>query len=159
MKIILGGGAVLLACLLVSGTAFAYALGTTPPAGTVTSTISGYVQQAQQAMGDTSPLPEAPSWFSDTINSIMQWFEDVTAQGAQSTGVLNLPPGITGPFAGATSVAQNLFGQFDAWLYGIIHFHIAIVFNFFFGLVGWVLSLARDAVDWLNSVFQSAAGR
>jgi len=159
MKIILGGGAVLLGCLLVSGVAFAYALGEPAPAGTVTGTISGYVQQAQQVMAGTSSLPEAPSWFSDALDSIMAWFQDVTAQGAQSTGTLNLPTGIAGPVTSATSVAQNLFSQFDAWLYGIIHFHIAIVFNFLFGLVGWVLSLARDAVDWLNSIFQSAAGK
>ena len=94
MKIILGGGAVLLGCLLLSSTAFAYALGAHAPAGTVTGTISGYVQQAQQAMGNTSPLPEAPSWFSDALNSVMDWFQNVTAQGAQSTGTLNLPAGI-----------------------------------------------------------------
>ena len=153
------GGVVLLGCLLVSGVAFAYALGEPAPAGTVTGTVSGYVQQAQQVMAGTSSIPEAPSWFSDALNSIIVWFQDVTAQGAQSTGTLNLPTGIAGPFTSVTSVAQNLFSQFDAWLYGIIHFHIAIVVNFLFGLVDWILNLARDVVDWLNSIFQSAAGK
>ncbi len=158
-KIILGGGAVLVGCLLVSGIAFAYSLGAPAPVGTATSTISAGLHQAQQLMGSTSSLPAAPSWFSDALNSIEAWFQSIMAQGAQSTGAPVIPSDIAGQFTGVTGVAQNLFAQFDAWLYGIIHFHVAIIFNFLFGLIDWILSMARNVVDWLNSIFRSAARR
>ena len=89
------------------------------------------------------------------LAGISQWFSMIMAQGAQSTGALVLP----GQLGSMTGVAQNLFARFDMWLYGIVHFHIALVINFFFGLVDWMLSIARNVVDWLNSIFMAAAGR
>ena len=155
-KMTVCASAVLLGCLIFSGTASAYALGNTAPAGTITSTLSGYAQQAQQLMSGTAPLPAAPSWFSDLLSSVNEWFQSVMAEGTQSNGTLIVLPA---PFTNLTSFAQNLFGQFDAWLYSIVHFHITFIINFMFGLVNWILNVARNAVDWLNSIFLSAARR
>jgi hypothetical protein len=89
---------------------------------------------------------------------IAQWFNTIMAQGAQSTGA-PAPITVSGPLGSVTVSAQNLFAQFDAWLYGIIHFHISFVINFFFGLVVWILGIAKNIVDWLNSIFKSGAGK
>jgi|GEM_PF-1392398 hypothetical protein len=153
-------GAIVLSCIIFSRTAGAYALGTTGTAPPIaTGTVSGYVSQAQQAMSSTSSLPEAPSWFSDNLNGISQWFQMIMAYGAESTGAPVLPTDVSKSFGNITSITQNLFAQFDAWFYSITHFHIALIVNFIFGLVVWILDLAKNAVNWLNSIFKSAAGK
>jgi hypothetical protein len=154
------GSMIVLGCFIFSNTAGAYALGTTGTAAPITTgTVSGYVSQAQQAMASTSSLPEAPSWFSDNLNAVSQWFQMIMADGAASTGAPVLPTDVSKNFGNITAVAQNLFAQFDAWFYGISHFHVALIINFIFGLVVWVFDLAKNAVDWLNSIFKSAAGK
>jgi hypothetical protein len=138
----------------------AYALGTNGTAPAITTgTVAGYVSQAQQIMNGTSALPVAPSWMTSFLNGIGQWFVSVTAQGTQSTGASILPTGIAGSFFNITTVLRNFLMPFDAWLYGIVHFHIIILFNFVFGVVDWVLGLAASVVTWLNSTFHAAAGR
>jgi hypothetical protein len=146
----------------VSGSpvAGAYALGThgtVPPV--TTGTVAGYVNQAEQAMNSTSALPVAPSWMTSFLDGAGQWFSSVTAQGMQSTGAPVFPAGVAGPFSGMIVTLRNFLMPFDAWLYGIIHFHIIIVVDFVFGLVNWILGLAASAVAWLNSTFKGAAGR
>jgi hypothetical protein len=153
-------GVAILGCVVFSRTAGAYAVGSagSPPAIT-SGTVAGYVSQAQQLMKGNAPVSGTPSWLSGTFTAISQWFQNIVAQGAQSTGAPT-PITFTGPLGSSITVpAQNLFSQFDTWLYGIIHFHIAIIVNFFFGLVGWILGIAKSAVDWLNSTFRSAAGK
>ncbi len=154
------GGLVAGGLLAIFSTAGAYSLGTGGNAPAVTTaTVSGYIHQAQQLMNSTSALPAAPSWVSRALAEISQWFQNVMAQGAQSTGMPALPTGVSGSFGNITSFVQNIFMQLDAWLYGIIHFHIAFILNFLFGLVLSVLNIARNIVDWLNSIFRSAGGR
>ncbi len=152
-------GAIMLGCWIFSQSAGAYALGTgqNPPSVT-TGTVAGYLNQAQQMITSKSPPPGAPSWLSGALNVVSAWFQNIMAQGAQSTGA-PIPITVSGPLGSVTVSAQNLFTQFDAWLYGIIHFHIALVFNFLFGLVDWILGIAQNAVNWLNSIFKSAAGK
>ncbi len=153
-------GIALFSLVIFSRGAGAYALGGAGNAPPITTgAVAGYVNQAQQAMANNAPLPENPSWLSDAFNAVAQWFQTIMAQGAQSTGAPVLPTDVSGPLGGITTTVQNLFAQFDAWLYSIIHFHIAIILNFLFGLVIWILGLAKDAVNWLNSIFRSAAGR
>ena len=153
-------GVIILGCLIFSRTAGAYALGSTGNAPAVTTgTVAGYLNQAQRAMASTSSLPTTPSWLSDVFSTIAQWFQNIMAQGAQSTGAPVLPTDLSGSLGGVTATAQNIFAQFDAWLYGIIHFHIAIILNFLFGLVIWILGLAKNIVSWLSSIFKSASGR
>jgi hypothetical protein len=147
-------------CLTFAGNAGAYALGATGNAPAITTgTVAGYVNQAQQYMNSNAALPGAPSWLSGVFAMIAQWFQNVMAQGAQVTGA-PVPLTFAGPLGSSITVsAQNLFAQFDAWLYGIIHFHIALILNFIVGLVVWVLGIAKNAVDWLNTTFSSAAQR
>lgn len=150
----------IISCLILFRTTDAYMVGAgqNPPTIT-TGTVAGYVNQVQQLMNSRSPLPGAPSWLSGALNAISQWFQNIMAQGAQSTGA-PIPITISGPLGSSISVsAQNLFTQFDAWLYSIIHFHVAFILNFIFGLIIWVLNMAKNAVDWLNSIFRSAAGK
>jgi len=150
---------VFLGLFVFSHGAHAYALGSTPTAPSLTTgTVAGYINQAQQAMGSTAPLPTAPSWFSDALNTVVQWFQNIMAQGAQSTGA-PMPITVSGPLGTITVTAQNIFSQFDAWLYGIIHFHVAFILDFIFGIVIWILGIATNIVHWLSSVFNSAAGR
>jgi hypothetical protein len=152
-------GIIALGLLVFCNTAGAYALGTNGSAPPIaTGTVAGYVSQAQRLMDDNSSLPSTPSWLSDALNAASRWFQNIMAQGAQSTGAPT-PVTISGPLGSITVSAQNLLAQFDAWLYGIIHFHIALVFNFIFGLVIWILGIAKDVAVWLNSIFKSAAGR
>jgi hypothetical protein len=129
------------------------------PQPITSSTVAGYVNEVQQMMNSKSPLPGAPFGLSGVLNGISQWFQNIMALGAQSTGA-PVPITIAGPLGSSITVpAQNILAQFDAWLYGIAHFHIALFINFVFGLVVWVLGIAKDAVNWLNSIFGSAAGK
>lgn len=154
-------GVVVLSSFFFSRTAGAYAVGAgenSPPI--TTGTVSGYLNQVGRLMNSNASLPTAPSWLSEVLNMATQWFQNITAQGAQSMGAPNFPITISaGPLGNITMTGQNLFAQFDAWLYGIIHFHISLIVYFVFGLVGWVLGIAKYAVNWLNSVFGSAAGK
>jgi hypothetical protein len=147
--------------MIFSHTAGAYALGTGQGASPVTSgTVAGYLNQVQQVMNNKSAPPGAPSWFSGVLNTASAWFQSIMTLGAQSTGAPAIPITISGPLGSTISVsAQNIFTQFDSWLYGIVHFHIALVVNFFFGLVDWMLGIARNTAGWLNSIFKSAAGK
>jgi hypothetical protein len=150
---------VVLGLFVFSRSAHAYALGSTPTVPPLTTgTMAGYVSQAQQLMGSTAPLPTAPSWFSDALDAVGQWFQTIMSLGAQSTGA---PVGLTlpGSLGSITVPVQNIFTQFDAWLYSIIHFHVAFILNFIFGLVIWILGIAQGVVIWLSSIFNSAAGR
>ena len=135
-------------------------MGTTGNAPSVTSgTVAGYLDQAQQMMNSKAGVPGAPAWLSGAMNAISQWFQNIMAHGAQvdrRTG----PITIAGPLGSSITVsAQNLLAQFDAWLYGIAHFHIALIINFIFGLVVWILGLREGCRYWLNSIFKSAAGK
>lgn len=152
--------AIVLGCFIFSRIAGAYALGATGNAQPVTTgTVAGYLNRVQQMMNSTSPIPGAPSWLSGAFNAVSQWFQNIMAQGAQSTGA-PAPITISGPLGSSITVpAQNLLTQFDAWFYSIVHFHIALVLNFIFGLVVWILGIAKDVVNWLNSIFKSAGGR
>jgi hypothetical protein len=160
MKTAMLCGLVVLGFLALSRTAGAYALGTTGSVPSVTSgTVAGYLDQAQQMMNSKAGVPGAPAWLSGAMNAISQWFQNIMALGAQATGA-PVPITIAGPLGSSITVpAQNLLAQFDAWLYSIAHFHIALVINFIFGLIVWFLGVAKDAVTWLNSVFKSAAGK
>lgn len=145
---------------LFSGTAGAYSLGTTGAGPAITTgTVAGYLGQAQQLMSSTSSLPAAPSWIMQAVTAIEQWFNSIMAQGSQMSYPSTLPANLSGPFAGAAAFVRNLLIPIDAWIYGIAHFHIMIVFNFVFGLVGWTLGIANNAVLWLNSTFRTAAGK
>jgi hypothetical protein len=157
IKTIFCGSIIVFGCLAVSGVAFAYALGSAGAPAVTTATVSGYLQQAQRLMASTSSLPTAPSWLPNALNTIFQWFQQITLQGAQSTAAPVIPATLTGPLGNVTGTAQNLFAQFDTWFYGIAHFHIAIILNFIFGLVGWILGIAKNIVDWLDAIFKSAA--
>ena len=150
----------ILSCFIFSSTAGAYALRTTGNVPAITTgTVAGYVSQAQQYMNSNASLHGTPSWLSGVFAGASQWFQSIIAQGAQWTGAPG-PITIAGPLGSSITVsAQNLFAQFDAWLYGIIHFHIALILNFIVGLVVWVLNIAKNAVDWLNTTFGSAAGK
>ena len=158
-KLIFSVGACLCTMVIVFGVfsrvAGAYTVGAGQNQPTITTgTVAGYLNQAQQLLNNKSP--GAPSWLSGAVNAVSGWFENVTAQGAAWSGA-PVPITIAGPLGSSVSVsAQNLFTQFDAWLYGIIHFHVAFILNFIFGLVIWVIGIAKNAVDWLNSVFKSA---
>jgi hypothetical protein len=147
--------------MIFSHVAGAYALGTGQNAPQVTSgTVAGYLNQVQDVMNDKAAHSGSPSWLSGVLNGISAWFENIMALGAQSTGAPAIPITISGPLGSTISVsAQNIFTQFDSWLYGIVHIHIALVVNFFFGLVDWILGIARNGADWLNSIFKSAAGK
>ena len=145
---------------LVSGTAGAYVLGTTGSGPAVTTgTVAGYLNQAQQLMQSTSSLPAAPSWITQAVATVEQWFNSVMAQGSAMSYPPSLPANLSGPFAGAAAFVRNLLVPIDAWVFGITHFHIMIVFNFVFGVVGWTLGVANNAVLWLNSTFRTAAGK
>jgi len=143
-------GMVIAGCFIFSRTTGAYTVGSGQGLPVMTTgTAAGYLKQAQE-------LP----WFSGAWTAVSQWFQNIMAQGAQSTGAPAVPITLSGPLGSTITVsAQNLFAQFDAWLYSIVHFHIALVFNFLFGLVGWILGIAKNIVDWMNSIFKSAAGR
>ncbi len=146
--------------LLAPVLARAYPIGSPPPAPAVTTgTVSGYLNQAQQLMSSTSTLPVPPSWFSLALQGITQWFGSIASQGAEWTGAPFAPAGTSGPLGSATSVTENLFAKFDAWLYGIIRFHVASILDFILGFIIWVLGIAKNAVDSLNAIFKSATGR
>lgn len=150
MKAVLCGSFMVLGLIVFSATAFAYPLGANGSAPQITTgTVVGYLNQAQAS---------APSWVSGVLDNASQWFGQIMAMGAQSTGA-PVPITMSGPLGSVTVSAQNLFSQFDAWLYGIIHFHVALIINFIFGLVIWILGLAKQVADWLNSTFHSAAGK
>jgi hypothetical protein len=160
MKTVACGIIIAFGCVFFGASAGAYTVGAGQnPQAIATGTVAGYLSQAQQLMNGKTSLSGAPSWFSGVLNVVSRWFQSIMAQGARSTGAPAIPITISGPLGSITVSAQNLFAQFDAWLYGIIHFHIALVANFLFGLVGWILGIAKDIVDWLNSIFKSAAGR
>lgn len=160
MKITMLCGLVVFGCMIVSATAFAYALGTAgnAPAAT-TGSVAGYLDQARQMMNSTTPVSGAPSWFSEALNGVSRWVQNIMELGAQRTGA-PIPITVAGPLGSTITVsAQNILAQFDSWLYGIAHVHIALVINFIAGLIVWVLGIAKDAVVWLNSTFTSAANK
>ena len=160
VRAILFGSIIVFGCLICSAAAFAYTVGAGQHPRPITSgTVAGYVGQVQQLINTRTPLPGAPSWLSGALNAISKWFQNIMAQGARSTGAPAVPITISGPLGSVTVSAQNLFAQFDAWLYGVIHFHVAFILNFLFGLVDWVLGIAQNIVGWLNSIFKTAAGR
>ena len=149
------GIAIIFFSFVFQNTAHAYAVNATATTPSVTTTATQYLRQANDLMHSTSSLPATPSWLTNAINDVVAWFESVTAQGSQSTGAPQLSiGGASGPLGTITQNLQKAFQNFDTWFYSIFRFHIAIIFNFIFGAVIWILGLAQNIVSWLASLFK-----
>lgn len=98
---------------------------------------------AQNAGGTTDGLGNLFAPFQNFINS-------VNSVGTNAVQV-NVPyiPQNNVLTAATESWLQNLFQQFDNWLYGIAGFHISGFFMAILNIFSWLLGIVKSAVDWL----------
>lgn len=112
--------AALIVFFLSSATAGAYAIGSPNP-----STAGG--------LNDLwTPFQN----FVNNINSISTNSFTMSTPAVPSSGTL-------------TTEAQNGFQEFDAWLYGIMGFHISGLFVAILTIFSWILGWLQSGVNWL----------
>lgn len=87
-----------------------------------------------------NPPADLLSPFKNFINSINS--VGTTAIRIGTPAPVVLPPAVQ---AGA----QNAFQRFDAWLFGIVGFHISGFLAAILGIFSWILGVVKSVVDWL----------
>jgi len=127
---------VIAGCLLASQKAHAYA---------VSGNNSGYT------------LPQFGSstfngGWTDIWNNVSSPFQNF----AQSLGSMGSVPSANFSFPTNITFSQSVptgfhdaFEAFDAWLYGIVGFHISSVATFILNIANWILTFTKNIVDWL----------
>jgi hypothetical protein len=106
---------------------------------------------------EPSPSSAINQNWTNTWNSLSAPFQNFanslsSINGNSMQNIINPPASMQIPSYVSTG-AQNVFQQFDAWLYGIAGFHIATVFTVFLRVIDWVLIFAINIVNWLISLF------
>jgi hypothetical protein len=80
------------------------------------------------------------------INGIGSSFDGNSSMNAIGKTVSNISIGNTNQ-----STVWGVYQNFDNWLYGVAGFRISGVFNAVLSVATWLLSLAKDIVNWLLS--------
>lgn len=112
--------------------------------------------------GASTSMPSLSSTsFVDSWNSVLDnisppfgnFVQSLQSVNSQDFSISNIPslPSTSSDVPGAI---HNAFEAFDAWLYGILGFHISTFVNDFLGVTAWVLGLAKSVVDWMSSVLK-----
>jgi hypothetical protein len=102
--------------------------------------------------------PDFSGNWTNTLNNLSAPFQSfMQSLGSINGGSLNannlLTPPISVPVPSyVSSGVQNIFGQFDAWLYGVAGFHINGVWQVFIGALTFVLVLLQKIISWLLSL-------
>ncbi len=87
--------------------------------------------------------------FGSLFAPFQSFLNSIGSVGSEATPQLNLSAPQT---QFLTTGAQNVFQQFDNWLYGIIGFHVSGFFAAILGVILWVLGIAESIVKWLLGV-------
>lgn len=102
---------------------------------------------AQNAGGTTDGLGNLFAPFQSFINSINSVGTNAVQVSAPSTP--QSVPQNNAVTVGTENLLQNLFQQFDNWLYGIAGFHISGFFLAILNIFSWLLGVVKGAIDWL----------
>jgi hypothetical protein len=124
----------------------------------LSNTTFAYAISGGSSITPTPSIPANPTinlnW-NDVFNNLSSPFQNFShsLQSAANTPISDFSFSTSSIPENISAGAQNLWDRFDAWLFGIIGFHVSSFFGFMLQILEWMLGLVKAAIGWLPSLF------
>lgn len=144
--------------ILTAPQAHAYAIGSAPPAGSVSSMPSTPSMPIINSINSTDYNFDFGNSFQNLVSPFTSFIDSLkwnnttfnASGGTSALPTINLTPTLE---SGIQNTFSQWLSEFDNWFYGISGVQLSGIFYALLSVTAWALGLAQQVVNWLLGFF------